>query len=166
MWSPVLYAGLREQPATTRDRLPEEMDILNAMAEIKKAILHGAGDLRIESEPYDLGTLKTDEIFVRTEVTGFSTGTDLGNYEGRSTEVPNAPGYPRGVGYSNVGVVQEVGSAVHSFQPGDCLFSMKHHQSAYIAKENEVLVRIPEGADVEEASLAYLVISAWLRCGR
>ena len=30
--------------------------------------------------------------FVRTEFTALSTGTDLGNFEGRSTEVPGAPG--------------------------------------------------------------------------
>ena len=127
------------------------------MVEMKKAVLHGAGDLTIESELYDPATLGANEIFVRTEVTGFSTGTDLGNYEGRSTEVPNAPGYPRAVGYSNVGVVEKVGSAVRSFHPGDRLFSMKPHRSAYIAQENEILVRVPEGVDPEEASLAYLV---------
>jgi threonine dehydrogenase-like Zn-dependent dehydrogenase len=133
------------------------MDILNAMVEMKKAVLHGAGDLRIESELYDPATLAPHELFVRTEVTGFSTGTDLGNYEGRSTEVPGAPGYPRGVGYSNVGVVDHVGSAVTAFTPGDRVFSMKHHRSAYVARDTEILARVPEAADPEEASLAYLV---------
>jgi threonine dehydrogenase-like Zn-dependent dehydrogenase len=127
------------------------------MAEMKKAVLYGAGDLRIESEPYDPAALEAKEILVRTEVTGFSTGTDLGNYEGRSTEVPNAPGYPRGVGYSNVGIVEAVGTEVRSLMPGDRVFSMKHHRSAYVALDTEILVRVPEGVDPEQASLAYLV---------
>jgi NADPH:quinone reductase-like Zn-dependent oxidoreductase len=92
-------------------------------------------------------TLKPREVFVQTEVTGFSTGTDLANYEGRSTEVPGAPGYPRGVGYSNIGIVESVGTEVRSLQPGDRLFSMKQHRSGYVADESEVLVRVPVGVD-------------------
>lgn len=133
------------------------MDILDAMMEIKKAVLHGAGDLRIESEYFDPGALAAKDIFVRTEVTGFSTGTDLGNYEGRSTEVPDAPDYPRGIGYSNIGIVEAVGSAVTLFKAGDRVFSTKPHRSGYVASENEMLVRVPDGADVEQASLSYLV---------
>jgi threonine dehydrogenase-like Zn-dependent dehydrogenase len=123
---------------------------------IKRAILHGAEDLRIEEELYDPGALKPRELFIQTEVTGFSTGTDLGNYEGRSTEVPNAPGYPRSVGYSNVGLVEAVGSEVKLFHPGDRLFSMRPHQSGYIADESELLVPVPAGVSTEQASLAYL----------
>jgi threonine dehydrogenase-like Zn-dependent dehydrogenase len=126
------------------------------MITIKKAILYGAGDLRIEQEPYDPAALKPREIYVRTEVTGFSTGTDLGNYEGRSTEVPDAPGYPRGVGYSNVGVVELIGEEVKSFRPGDRLFSMKYHQSGYIADESEILIPLPANVNAEQASLTYL----------
>ena len=127
------------------------------MVIIKKAVLYGAGDLRIEDEFYDPETLKPRELFVRTEVTGFSTGTDLANYEGRSTEVPDAPDYPRNVGYSNVGIVESVGSEVTSLRPGDRVFSMKNHRSGYVADESEILVRVPRGVDVEQASLCYLV---------
>ena len=132
------------------------MDILNAMVELRKAVLYGAGDLRIESEAFDPATLGARDVFVLTEVTGFSTGTDLGNYEGRSTEVPGAPDYPRGVGYSNIGVVKSVGCEVRSFRPGDRLFSMKQHRSAFVANESEILVPVPAGVDAEQASLAYL----------
>ena len=73
--------------------------------------LHGAGDLRIEESLFDPGSLAPGEVFVRTEFTALSTGTDLGNFEGRSTEVPGAPDYPRAVGYSNAGVVTQRASA-------------------------------------------------------
>jgi threonine dehydrogenase-like Zn-dependent dehydrogenase len=126
------------------------------MTSIKKAVLHGAGDLRIEEELYDTSSLKSREIFVRTLATAFSTGTDLGNYDGRSEEVPGAPGYPRSVGYSNAGIVEAVGSAVKSFRPGERVFSTKPHRSAYIAEEHDLLVRIPDKVDAEEATLAYL----------
>lgn len=123
---------------------------------ITKAMMYGAGDLRLDEEEI-AGELAATEILVETEFTGFSTGTDLGNFEGRSTEVPGAPEYPRAVGYSNVGVVVSVGAAVERFRVGDRVFGVKPHRSAYIAREDDLLVRVPDGAKPEQASLAYLI---------
>lgn len=114
---------------------------------MKQAILYGAGDLRIERRPLDPHGLKDDQVYVRTQVTAFSTGTDLGNYEGRSTELPGAPDYPRPVGYSNVGSIGGDGQRV---------FSIKPHMSAYIAEPEDVLVPVPDGVSSEQASLSYL----------
>ncbi|MEN6535923.1 MAG: zinc-binding alcohol dehydrogenase [Bryobacteraceae bacterium] len=123
---------------------------------MKQAVLYGAGDLRLEERPLDISTLATDQVYVETEVTALSTGTDLGNFEGRSTEVPGAPGYPRAVGYSNAGVVVKVGSAVTRLSPGQRVFSTRPHQSVFLARETELLVPVPEGVSSEEASLSYL----------
>jgi threonine dehydrogenase-like Zn-dependent dehydrogenase len=123
---------------------------------MKQAILYGAGDLRIEERPLDVDSLNDNHVYVETEVTALSTGTDLGNYLGRSTEVPGAPDYPRPVGYSNVGIVRRVGSAVHHVHPGQRVFSLKPHLSAYIAEPSDLLVPVPEGVSSEQASLAYL----------
>jgi threonine dehydrogenase-like Zn-dependent dehydrogenase len=122
---------------------------------IHKAILHGRGDLRLEETvpPDELGP---NELLIETEVTAFSTGTDLGNYLGDSSYVPGAPGYPRAVGYSNAGRVRALGSNVKSLQVCDRVFSTRPHQSAYVAKEDDLLVRIPQSVTSEEASLAYL----------
>lgn len=122
-----------------------------------RAVLYGAGDLRLEETDLHPDSLASDQVYVETEVTALSTGTDLANYSGRSTEVPGAPSYPRGVGYSNVGVVQRTGSAVEHLRPGQRVFSLRPHQSAYIARASEVLVPVPDGVPSEEASLAYLV---------
>ncbi len=122
---------------------------------MKQAILHGARDLRFEDRPLDAANLEADQLYVETEVTALSTGTDLGNYLGRSTDVPGAPGYPRGVGYSNVGVVRAVGVQV-TVAPGTRVFSMKPHVSAFLARESELMVPVPAGVDPSPASLAYL----------
>lgn len=121
-----------------------------------QAIMYGAGDLRLEERPFDQTPLAPSEVYVETEVTALSTGTDLGNYLGRSTDVPGAPDYPRAVGYSNVGVVREVGEAVQSLRPGMRVFSMKPHLSAYRAQDSELLVPLPDALDSAPASLAYL----------
>jgi threonine dehydrogenase-like Zn-dependent dehydrogenase len=123
---------------------------------VKQAIMYGAGDLRIEERPLDPGTMKPDEVYVETEISALSTGTDLGNYLGHSTDIPGAPDYPRAVGYSNVGVVRAVGDAVSNLRPGLRVFSLKPHQSAYIARCSELLVPVPDSVSSEQASLAYL----------
>lgn len=120
-----------------------------------QAVLYGAGDLRLEQRPLDPSALQPGEVYVETEVSAFSTGTDLGNYEGRSTEVPGAPPYPRWVGYSNVGVVKAVGAGA-AVEPGTRVFAGKPHQSAYIAGPGDMLVPVPEGVSPEQASLSYL----------
>jgi threonine dehydrogenase-like Zn-dependent dehydrogenase len=123
---------------------------------MKQAILYGVGDLRIDDVPLQAEPLQPDQIYVETEVSALSTGTDLGNYLGDSTYVPGAPQYPRWVGYSNAGVVRRVGGAVQIFRPGERVFSLRPHQSAYVAQQSELLVEIPASVPSEEASLAYL----------
>ncbi len=123
---------------------------------MRQVILYGAGDLRLEERPLDPDHLRDDQVYVRTEVTALSTGTELGNYLGRSTEIPGAPDYPRTLGYCNVGVVERAGVAVRRLQASQRVFSMKPHQSAYIASEQELLVPVPEPVSPEHAALAYL----------
>jgi threonine dehydrogenase-like Zn-dependent dehydrogenase len=122
---------------------------------MRKAILYCAGDLRIEEHALDVDALLPNQAYVETEVTALSTGTDLGNYLGHSTFVPGAPAYPRAVGYSNVGVIRRVGAEFDG-RRSDRVFSMKPHQSAYIAGPNDLLVRVPDAVSPEQASLAYL----------
>ncbi len=119
-------------------------------------MLYGARDLRIEDEPYDTATLGPSQVLVRTLASGFSTGTDLANYLGRSTELPGAPDYPRAVGYSNAGMVWKTGSNVQALKEGDHVFSIQPHRSAFVALETDLLVRVPSGLDAGQVSLAYL----------
>lgn len=122
---------------------------------IRRAVLYGARDLRFVEEnlPDEPGP---HQVFVETEVTALSTGTDLANYDGRSEELPNAPSYPRAVGYSNVGVVKRAGANATRFRPGDRVFSTRPHQSGYVADETDLLVKVDPRIDPAQASLAYL----------
>lgn len=123
--------------------------------QIRKALLHGKYDLRIESVSIP-DELAVGQVLVETQVSALSTGTDLGNYLGDSRYVPGAPDYPRGLGYSNAGLVRGIGSQVDRFKIGDRVFSTQPHQSAYIANGNDGLIRIPETVSSDQASLAYL----------
>lgn len=117
--------------------------------------LLGPRDLRLQDIDLDTAHLGPDELWVQTDVTALSTGTDRGNYEG-AERVPGAPDYPRWVGYSNAGTVMAVGSAASRFKPGDRVFATKPHQSDYVCKESDVLARIPDAVSSEAASLTYL----------
>ena len=121
---------------------------------IRTAVMFGARDLRFIDE--ELPPPGEKEVFVETEVTALSTGTDLANYEGRSTEVPGAPGYPRQVGYSNVGVVCARGLGARRWELGQRVFSTRPHTSGYVSREDELLVAVPSSVVAEAASLAYL----------
>jgi threonine dehydrogenase-like Zn-dependent dehydrogenase len=123
--------------------------------EIRKAVLYGKLDLRIEtgSIPDDP---EPDQVLVETEISALSTGTDLGNYLGDSTYVPGAPDYPRWLGYSNAGIIRRIGSRVSQFTVGDRVFSTQPHQSAFITHENDLLIRIPKAVSSEQASMACL----------
>ena len=121
---------------------------------MKKAILYGPGDLRIEEAvlPNQLGP---DEIRVKTEITAFKIGTDRGNWEG-AEKFPDAPDYPRHVGDSNLGRVLAVGSAVPGFAPGDRVITRQPHQSEYIIGQEENIVKVPEAVHSEDAVYANL----------
>jgi threonine dehydrogenase-like Zn-dependent dehydrogenase len=123
---------------------------------MKQAILYGAGDLRIEDRALDPRDLTDNQVYVKTLTTALSTGTDLGNYLGRSRDIPGAPDYPRAIGYCNVGVVSRVGSQVAGLKIGERVFSLKPHQSEYIAEQTELMVAVPESVPSDEGSLAYL----------
>ena len=122
---------------------------------MKIAILHGPRDLRIEEQPLDTSHLSPDEIWIRTEISALKVGTDRGNYEG-AEHVPGAPGYPRWVGDSNLGIVRGVGRAVSRVQVGDRVVTRQPHQSEYITKESASMVKVPAGVHPEDAVYAHL----------
>jgi threonine dehydrogenase-like Zn-dependent dehydrogenase len=132
---------------------------------MKRAVLHGARDLRLEEYTLPIERLDPDQVWVETQVTALSTGTDRGNYEG-AEQVPGAQPYPRSVGYSNVGRVRGLGNAVERFDIGDRVFSTRPHMSDYIAKEDELLVKVPEGVESEDAAFTYLYYLTFLSLRR
>ncbi|HHZ93951.1 TPA: hypothetical protein EYN98_15995 [Candidatus Poribacteria bacterium] len=122
---------------------------------MKIPILYGPRDIRIEEQFLQTDDLKSDQIWVQTEITALKIGTDRGNYEG-AEQVPGAPDYPRWVGDSSLGIVRGVGSAVTHFQIGDRVVTQQPHQSEYIIDQSANIAKVPDNVHSEDAVFAYL----------
>jgi threonine dehydrogenase-like Zn-dependent dehydrogenase len=82
------------------------------MAAMRLTTIHGPGDIRLEERPVPTVELPTDAL-VRV-VAACVCGSDLWSYRGENPIEPGAP-----IGHEIVGVVEEVGSEVRAFRPGD-----------------------------------------------
>ena len=122
---------------------------------MKKAILRGPKDLRIETLESPNMNLNPDDLYIKTEISAFKIGTDRGNYEGAEV-VPGANHYPRGVGDSNLGRIEKIGSNVKNFKIGDRVVTRAEHQSEYIYNQNASIVKVPENVDSEDAVFCHL----------
>ncbi|RNM11160.1 zinc-dependent alcohol dehydrogenase family protein [Nocardioides pocheonensis] len=74
--------------------------------------IHAPGDIRLEERPEPEITAPTDAVIKITA--GCICGSDLWPYRGANDVTPGTP-----IGHEMVGVVEEVGSEVRSFRPGD-----------------------------------------------
>jgi threonine dehydrogenase-like Zn-dependent dehydrogenase len=74
--------------------------------------IHGPGDIRLEDRPRPEITAPTDAIIKITA--GCICGSDLWPYRGANEVTPGDT-----IGHEMVGVIEEVGSEVASFAPGD-----------------------------------------------
>ena len=93
---------------------------------------------------------------VRTTLSLISTGSELAFFEGTHSDIHSGRrGYPAGLGYSNTGVIESVGSEVQGSQTGDRVMCYAGHVSRFSVKPERALV-IPEGVADEQAVFAIL----------
>jgi threonine dehydrogenase-like Zn-dependent dehydrogenase len=82
------------------------------MTNMRVTTIHGPGDIRLEDRPTPTIDKPTDAVI--KVVAGCICGSDLWPYRG---ENPITPGET--IGHEMIGVVEEAGSEVRSFKPGD-----------------------------------------------
>ncbi len=102
------------------------------------------------------------EVLVRGLFSALSHGTEkliyLGQFEDNlplDLSIPSLGGqfsFPLKYGYSNTGVIEEVGEGVDENMVGKKVFSFQPHQSCFLARLEEVFILDPQ-SDLEDASL-------------
>jgi 2-desacetyl-2-hydroxyethyl bacteriochlorophyllide A dehydrogenase len=127
-------------------------------------VLEGPRTLRLREE--ETPGLAPREVRVRALVSGISHGTELNLYRGSSAFAdrefdrdlrafvkpdPPRPTYPAMLGYSLIGVVDEVGESVHELAPGDLVHAgVPHGEEAVVdldatRRATYPLIRLPDG---------------------
>ncbi len=125
------------------------------MLKAKIAYLEAPFDLVYKDEILNDKEIADGSILCETLVSAISPGTELAAYTGSA---PLRPGkvYPRLVGYCNVAMVMECGTAVSGIKKGDKVLTFSSHRSHFIVSESEILAVIPDEIPNNLAATVYL----------
>jgi threonine dehydrogenase-like Zn-dependent dehydrogenase len=123
--------------------------------ESKVIELIGPKKLIVKKEKIDIKSVKPNELIGETLYSAISPGTEVAAYKG---DPPLRPGkvYPRVLGYCNVAEVVMKGDSVTKYEIGDRILTFQSHRSSFICKEESIITKIPENADLIEATTTYL----------
>ena len=122
------------------------------------------GKQQVELRQEAIPDLPADGLLVKTRMSLISTGTECICYRGELEAGTHWAGwvqYPFYLGYSNVGVVEQVGSAVTGYQVGDRVFSTAHHRQYHIVKPPAA--KIP--AEISDESAAWSKLNGIAQTG-
>ncbi|MBE6594044.1 MAG: zinc-binding alcohol dehydrogenase [Ruminococcaceae bacterium] len=103
---------------------------------------------------------KSREVTVELIYSAISSGTERANFVGMRNSINASEDeeavFPRTVGYSDVGIVREVGDAVKDISVGERVIVYWGKHRKYITVDRESVVKIPDGVSDEEAALAFI----------
>ncbi len=111
---------------------------------------------QIELESFDTPPLKDNEVLLRTQVSLISPGTERAFFLALPNTNATYPIYP---GYSNIGEVLQVGSAIEHLKVGDRVACTAQHASHVIIDATRCLV-VPAAVAAEQAVFFNLVAIA------
>ncbi|MDE2001607.1 MAG: zinc-binding alcohol dehydrogenase [Patescibacteria group bacterium] len=118
-------------------------------------VLRKPKEIRFQKFAIDTDRLQSSELVAKTLFSAISPGTETAAYTGKSP-LKAGKAYPRVLGYCNVATVLKTGKGVASVKPGDLILTNQSHRSIFKIHKNELLAKIPKGADPKQAALAYL----------
>ena len=130
----------------------------------KQRVAAACGDGHIRVVEQDMPELKPGSVLIETHASLVSPGTELGGWRalaGRRAEPED--GEPRPFGYSNAGVVVDVGEGVTRFKPGDRVAGVGGgyalHADFTVVPHN-LCVALPENVTFAQGSYAMLAATA------
>ena len=116
------------------------------------------GPMKVDIEEFGVPKVRRGQILIKTRATLISTGTELTMLSGRfptGSFWDRITNYPLTPGYSNCGVVVNVGDGVKDFMVGDRVASKAPH-AEYAVIESKEAVKVPDEVSDEEATFSTL----------
>lgn len=108
----------------------------------------------------EVSEVKEGEVKVRTMFSTLSCGTEKANITADPNVAPDGAGkvvFPRRLGYSSCGIVEEVGENVTSVKPGDKVAMYWSTHSEYnILSEDRVVKIEDDNLSMQEAAVAFI----------
>ena len=93
----------------------------------RRVVFSAAGEVGVES--FAVPALEEDQILTQTLFSSISPGTERAHLLAEENTMTRARGFPFLPGYSNVGRIVAVGSAVKAYRPGQLVVTEQPHQS-------------------------------------
>ncbi len=114
----------------------------------------------VEIENCEIPSLEPNEVLVKTEVSGISSGTEMTIYRGTHPNLKTKKWnywteYPIYPGYEEAGIITEVGGEVKDFSKGDRVIGLGSHCEYAKIHVNDLAI-LPENVGFEESTLAVL----------
>ncbi len=111
--------------------------------------------LYLKEEELAISAMEDTEFAAETVFSAISPGTELGAYIGASA-LREGKIYPRIVGYCNVAKVAAIGKKVYKYKTGDYILTFQSHRSAFVIKEDDFAIKLPDGINLKYAATTYL----------
>ena len=136
----------------------------------KRTVAALTGDGRITLVEQDIPETRPGAVLLEVKSSLVSPGTELGSWRGlaRQKEDPKPFDEPKPFGYSNAGVVVEVGEGAEEFSPGDrigCIGGGYAMHATYAVVPHHLCVRLPDEVSFDQGAYAMLSATA-LHCLR
>ena len=124
--------------------------------DVSYLVAHTANNVVLEHENRDENALNPDCVIVKIAYSAISAGTELAWISGNSNN-PSVKPFPFYPGYSSVGEIVKVGSAVESFAVGDkVVVPWGGHRSYSFAQASRIHKITDERVDLCQASLCHI----------
>lgn len=125
-------------------------------------------DGRVSIETFDVPEPRSDQILVRITTTQVSAGSEMNNIRRRRSapSAEQASFSRQGIGYTAIGTIEAVGSAIQGFAPGERVFCNGNHcthwlvtpsqMADYVTSATFSIQKIPAGLSDAEAAFCVL----------
>jgi len=131
----------------------------------KRRVATVCGDGRIRLVEQDMPSLMRGGVLVKVHASLVSPGTELGGWHSLAErrKNPDSSAGPRPFGYSNAGVILEVGEGVAEFKPGNrvaCVGAGYALHADYAVIPHNLCVVLPAGVTFAQGAYAMLAATA------